>query len=233
MTVQATGNGTLLQQIATVIADNGNFGNVCVGAFKDLNLIINNSGGCAPLTINGISSSSAEFQVAAVMSFPLVIAPGGFIQVPIRFQPTSPGPKTANITVNSNDPTAPSKVVVVSGNSPTGEIRATGSTDFGDICSETHPERTVAMCNVGACNLAVTAAAFVPDCPDFTFVNNPFPATVSPNSCLNLTIRYIGIRTGPKSCDLVVTSNTPTLTKTVTAFVFPEFDPACRPFAIR
>jgi hypothetical protein len=223
----------MLQQIATVIADNGNFGNVCVGAFKDLNLIINNSGGCAPLTINGISSSSAEFQVAAVMSFPLVIAPGGFIQVPIRFQPTSPGPKTANITVNSNDPTMPSKMVVVSGNSPTGEIRATGSTDFGDICSETHPERTVAMCNVGACNLAVTAAALVPACPDFTFVNNPFPATVSPNSCLNLTIRYVGIRTGPKSCDLVVTSNTPTLTTAVTAFVFPEFDPACRPFAIR
>jgi hypothetical protein len=233
VTVQATGNGTLLQQIATVIADNGNFGNVCIGAFKDLNLIINNSGGCAPLSINSISSSSAEFQVAAVMSFPLTIAPGGFIQVPVRFQPTSLGPKTANITVNSNDPTMPSKVVAVSGNSPTGEIRATGSTDFGDICSETHPERTVAMCNVGACNLAVTAAAFVPDCPDFTFVNNPFPATVSPDSCLNVTIRYIGIRTGPKSCDLVVTSNTPSLTRTVTAFVFPEFDPACRPFAIR
>jgi hypothetical protein len=232
--VQATGNGSQ-QQIATLIADNGSFGNVCVGAFKDLNLIINNSGGCVPLplTINGISSSSPEFQVAAVMSFPLTIAPGGFIQVPIRFQPTSPGPKTANITVSSNDPTAPSKVVVVSGNSPTGEIRATGSTDFGDICSETHPERTVAMCNVGACNLAVTAAALVPACPDFTFVNNPFPATVSPNSCLNLTIRYVGIRTGPKSCDLVVTSNTPTLTTAVTAFVFPEFDPACRPFAIR
>src|SRR5262249_7013828 len=82
LTVRATGNGTQ-QQIATVIADNGNFGNVCVGAFKDLNLIINNSGGCAPLplTINGISSSSAEFQVAAVMSFPLTIAAGGFIEV--------------------------------------------------------------------------------------------------------------------------------------------------------
>src|SRR5262249_59582081 len=103
-------------------------------------------------------SSSAEFQVAAVMSFPLTIAPGGFIQVPIRFQPTSLGPKTPNITVNSNDPTTPSKVVAVSGNSPTSEIRATASTDFADICSETHPERTVAMCNVGACNLAVTAA---------------------------------------------------------------------------
>src|SRR5262249_15578168 len=37
VTVQATGNGTLLQHIATVIADNGNFGNVCLGAFKDLN----------------------------------------------------------------------------------------------------------------------------------------------------------------------------------------------------
>ena len=223
----------MLQQIATVIADNGNFGNVCVGAFKDLNLIINNSGGCAPLSINSISSSSAEFQVAAVMSFPLTIAPGGFIQVPIRFQPASLGPKTANITVNSNDPTTPSKVVVVSGSSPTGEIRATGSTDFGDICSETHPERTVSVCNVGACNLAVTGAAFVPDCPDFTLINSPFPAMVSPNSCLNLPIRYIGIRTGLKSCDLVVTSNTPTLTRAVTAFVFPEFDPACRPFAIR
>jgi Abnormal spindle-like microcephaly-assoc'd, ASPM-SPD-2-Hydin len=228
----ASGTGAAAT-IATVIANNGNFGDVCIGSFKDLNLTISNSGLC-PLSINGISSSSPEFQTPQVMFFPLVIAPGDSLQVPIRFQPTSPGLKVANITVNSNDPTRPSKVVVVSGNSPTGEIRATGSTDFGDICSETHPERTVAMCNVGACNLAVTAAAaFVPDCPDFTLINNPFPATISPNSCLNLTIRYIGIRTGPKSCDLVVTSNTPTLTRAVTAFVFPEFDPACRPFAIR
>jgi hypothetical protein len=117
VTVQATGTGTQ-PRLATVIANSGNFGNVCLGLFADLNLTISNSGGC-DLSVTGISSSSSMFQTAQVMSFPLVIHAGDALSVPIRFQPMTQfdlGVQTATITVSSNDPTTPNKMVAVSGN---------------------------------------------------------------------------------------------------------------------
>jgi hypothetical protein len=40
------------------------------------------------------------------------------LQVPIRFAPTTPGAKTAIITISSNDPAAPAKTVTVTGETP-------------------------------------------------------------------------------------------------------------------
>lgn len=192
--------------IDTLIADSGNFGDVCVGSFKDLSLTINNSGTCG-LSVTNITSSSAQFLVAGTMSFPVVIAPGGNLQVPIRFQPTSLGAKSANITISSNDPAIPSKVVSVSGNAPPGDINVTGSTAFGDVCPAVQADRTISVCNTGPCDLHVTSATI--DCPDFTIINNPFPATVSHDFCMPLTIRFTPTSVGPKMCHLTITSDDP------------------------
>ncbi len=218
VTVQATGN-SIQQNIATMIANNGDFGNVCLGSYKDLDLTLNNSGGC-DLIVTGITSSSPEFQTANVLSYPLIIHAGDSIQVPIRLKTASLGSKSANITISSNDPDTPSKVVAVSGNTPPGDIRVTGSTDFADVCAETQAEKTISVCNVGKCNLAVTSVVFNPPCADFTLINNPFPAAVSPDSCNDVVIRFTPTSAGPKICTLVITSDdpdTPTITKTVTA----------------
>ena len=72
-------------EIATVMADGGDFGNVCVGEFRDLDLILNNTGGC-DLTVSGISSDSAEFRTRTLLPH-LVIGPGDSVAVPIRFAP--------------------------------------------------------------------------------------------------------------------------------------------------
>jgi hypothetical protein len=117
---QATATATVGQPIAvTMIADTGNFGELCPNpaTFRDLPLTINNAGSC-PLTVTGIASSSPEFQTAQVLTFPLVVAPGASVDVPIRFQPTSAGAKAANITIATNDPASPAKVVAVSGTAP-------------------------------------------------------------------------------------------------------------------
>jgi len=47
-------------RLALVVANTGNFGNCCVGSFKDEMLILNNSGRCT-LTVTSITSSSGEF----------------------------------------------------------------------------------------------------------------------------------------------------------------------------
>ncbi len=102
-----------------MIADNGNFGEFCPapGKFKDLAVTIDNRGTC-PLLITGLTSSSPEFQVPQVLTFPIKVAPGDNIAVPFRFQPTSAGAKTATLTVSTNNPAAPTKSVSVTGSAP-------------------------------------------------------------------------------------------------------------------
>ena len=81
-----------------IIANTGSFGDVCVGSFADEPLIVTNSGRCT-LSITGISSTSGEFLVPEVLSYPITIGPGDALPVPIRFKPLSFGAKAATITV--------------------------------------------------------------------------------------------------------------------------------------
>ncbi len=118
--VQVTASANVGQPTAvTVVADTGSFGELCPNParFRDLPLTINNSGSC-PLTVTAIASSSAEFELPQVLNFPLSVAPGDSIAIPIRFHPTSAGAKSANLTILTNDPAAPAKVVAVSGTAP-------------------------------------------------------------------------------------------------------------------
>jgi len=203
--IAASGTGTT-RNLVTVIADSGDFGNVCLGTFKDLDLTIQNSGGCE-LTINGIASTSAQFKTPQVMVFPVVIGPGASLEVPIRLEPTGLGAKAGVINITSNDPDTPVKAVAVSGNTPPGDIRVSGSTEFGDVCAGDLAEKTLSVCNVGLCNLNVASAVI--DCADFTIINNPFPAPVSPDFCAPLVIRFTPTSAGPKTCNLTVSSDDP------------------------
>lgn len=207
--------------ISSIIADSGSFGDVCLGSYKDLNLTINNAGGCALYITSILSTLPGQFLAPTVVSYPLVLQPGDSIALPVRFQPTGPfGPRTGNIIVASNDPSSPNRLVAVSGNVPSGTVAVTGSTDFGDVCAGTLAEKTISICNVGKCDLHVTSAALNPGCTNFTLINNPFPATVSPDACLQLVVQFTPSSCGSNNCTLVITSDdpvTPTVTLAVTA----------------
>lgn len=112
-----TVSGTAGQpRLSTIVSDTGNFGIADVGAFADELLILNNSSTCT-LEITSVTSSSAEFLVPEVGSYPLAIDPGGSVPLPIRFAPTSPGAKSATVTVWSSDPSGP-HTIAVSGEAP-------------------------------------------------------------------------------------------------------------------
>jgi len=97
----------------------------------------------------------------------------------------------------------------VSGTVPPGDIRVSGSTDFGDVCGGVIAEKTLSICNVGKCDLSVTEAAFTAACPDFVLVNNPFPTTLPAGACVTLTVRFTPTSCGPRSCTLRITSDDP------------------------
>ncbi len=213
-----TGNGGT-RALAAFIADSGLFGDVCLGSFRDLNLTLNNTGGC-PLIVSNITSSSGQFLVPVVVNYPLVIHPGDSVAIPVRLQPTGAfGPRAGTISILSSDPLSP-KVVAVSGNVPPGDLRVTGSADFGQVCAGANHEKTISICNVGKCNLTVSGVAFAPPCADFILVNNPFPAVVSPDSCVSVVIRFTPTGCGPKNCNLRITTDdpdTPVINLSVTA----------------
>jgi photosystem II stability/assembly factor-like uncharacterized protein len=194
-------------RLALVIANTGNFGNCCVGSFEDEPLILNNSGRCT-LTVTNITSSSGEFLVPLVLSYPLTIEAGGDLEVPIRFQPASFGAKAATITVTSDDPAGP-HAIALSGDAPSGKLAVTGSAYFGGVKCCRRAFRTIAVCNVGDCDLHVTKVAFERENRHWKLVHNPFPATLHPGSCLNVTIRYKATQKEPRPCEVVIRSDDP------------------------
>jgi photosystem II stability/assembly factor-like uncharacterized protein len=194
-------------ELDLIIADNGNFGNVCVGSIVDKPLTLLNSGRC-PLTVTSIVSSAAEFVVPNVLAYPIRIAPGTAVKVPIRFEPAGFGAKAATITVTSDDP-AGAKSVSVSGKVPSGKLAVTGSTCIGGVKACCLGERTLSICNVGDCRLHVSSVAFKRKSRHWKLINNPFPATLHPGSCLSVLIRYKATEKCPRCCELVIVSDDP------------------------
>ena len=194
-------------RLSLAIANTGSFGKVCVGRFADEALVLNNSGNC-PLTVLSIASSSAEFLVPQVISFPLLIDAGDSLALPIRFAPTSFGAKAATITVTADDPASP-HTIHVSGEAPAGRLAVTGSLCFGGVKACCRAERTLTICNVGECPLHVTRVKFKRKNPHWKLINNPFPATLAPGSCLGVVIRYKATEKCPIACELVIESDDP------------------------
>ncbi|HQR35773.1 MAG TPA: choice-of-anchor D domain-containing protein [Blastocatellia bacterium] len=194
--------------IATIIADSGNFGDVCVGKFKDLKITVNNNGGC-DLVITGISSSSAQFQTAGVMSFPLVVHPGDSLQIPIRFAPTSFGAKNGTITINSNDPVNPAKVISVTGNAPTATIVVNDPIVFDKTCPGNTNNKVLTIGNSGMCDLVVNS--ITSSSLEFKVIGVvPFPLVIPPGSTRDVTIQFMpmGFTVDPmRMATLTIVSN--------------------------
>ena len=211
-----------------VVADSGDLGKVCVGSFKDFPLTLVNSGPCV-LTVTGITSSDGQFVAPGVASYPILVASGTAIAMPIRFAPTSFGLKSATFTVTSDDPAGP-KSVTLRGEAPSGRLVVTGSTCIGGVKECCLGERTIALCNVGECDLHVKSVAFKRKSPHWKLVNNPFPATLRPGSCLSVLIRYKATEKCPRACELVIVSDdpsTPVKTLDVMAYTIPGGGSCC------
>ena len=205
--VSVSGNAPA-PKLNLILADSGSFGNVCVGCFRDEPLTLSNSGKCT-LTVTSITSTSSEFLVPEVLFYPLTIAPGNSLQIPIRFQPASFGPQSGVITVASDDPASPA-IITVTGNAPSGQLAVTGSTYFGGVTAGCCADRTISICNVGNCALHVTSVHFKRKSHHWRLINNPFPAALHPGSCLSVVIQYHATEKCSRCCELVIESDDPT-----------------------
>jgi len=192
--------------LETIMAGHGAFGDCCVGSYKEEPLTLHNNGPCN-LSILDVTSSSAEFTLPGVNAYPLVIAAGNSLTMPVRFQPAGFGVKAGVITVVSD---AGTKTVRVHGEAPAGKLAVTGSTRFGGVKACCRAERTIHICNVGDCKLHVSSVAFKHPNPHWRLMNNPFPATLHPGSSLEVVIRYKATQRIARVEELVIKSDDPT-----------------------
>jgi hypothetical protein len=201
--------------VATAIANSGNFGNVCVGSFADELLTINNNG-WGPLRITNITSSDpAQFEPPSVLSYPLLVRPGTSIDVVIRFQPGNLGPKSATITIFSNDPAGPHKVTV-SGDAPapTLSLLLANAGNFGKVCVGCVEDEPVVLNNSGKCMLSVTG--IVSSSAEFVVPEAlSYPLSIAPGNSLPAPIRFAPASIGPKAATITVLSNDPASPKTI------------------
>ncbi|MFY9825657.1 MAG: choice-of-anchor D domain-containing protein [Thermoanaerobaculia bacterium] len=195
-----------------------NLGKTCVGATSTGTLNVCNTGK-SDLIVAAITSSNPKFSVTPPSSgYPVTISHDFCFPFQVAVQPAASGPQTATLTIPSNDPSRPSVTVHVSGDGTEPNVQVTGSTDFGTASAWKPAERTLAVCNTGGCPLSVASAAV--GCADFTLIQNPFPASLAPGSCLDLVARFTPVLPGAKSCTLTITSNdpdTPVVNRTLTA----------------
>jgi hypothetical protein len=195
-------------RLVTAIAGGGSFGTCCIGSFVNEPLTINNAG-TARLRITSILSSSPNFLVPSVASYPIVVEPGGSVDVVVRFQPTSLGLHSATLTIVSNDPSGP-HVVHMWGDAPSGILTVSGSTHFGGVQCCHREQRTIELCNTGSCDLHVTRVHFKEKRRCYRIISDPFPATLKPGSCLGLVVEYRAKERIARGCELVIDSDDPT-----------------------
>ena len=105
------------------IANSGNLGKVCVGSFVVEPLLLNNGGNC-PLLVTGITSSSGEFLVPQVLSFPLTPGGGSLPTVahPLRANQFWPQVRDADRVEQRS---ARPHTIAVKGDAPSGKLAVT------------------------------------------------------------------------------------------------------------
>ncbi len=160
------------------------------------------------LTVSPITSDHPDVTVTPPSSgYPVIISPDFCFPFEVVHTSTGPGPLVGHLTIPSDDPNNPMVEVDITGAGNVPDIRVTGSTDFGITSAWRPEERTVAVCNVGQCDLSVLSATV--DCADFSLPDNPFPVTLGVAGCMDLVVQFTPELPGEKICELTITSDDP------------------------
>ncbi len=213
VSVQAIGTVDAPAMTATMQAD-GNFGDVAVGDRKILNLEVLNQGSTCDLAVANIARTAGDLDfsfagLANGLTFPVTLPPGSNLDLPIQFEPVDFNPKSATFRLTTDDPDDSPVDFDVLGDSPPPEISVSGDLIFGPVCGDQTSEREISICNVAELNSLDVTSVSLPDCDDFELANSPFPATISHDFCIPLTVRYTPTEAGDHTCTLEIASNDP------------------------
>ncbi|MDX6494215.1 MAG: hypothetical protein QOE17_201, partial [Gaiellales bacterium] len=208
-----SGNGTaapspVLTVQYTVPVD---FGDQKVGTTSAaVDVIVKNTGN-ADLNVTGAGSSDLQFDVtnnACVEASP--IAPNDTCAISVRFSPTSSGPASAALSINSNDPANPTTAVGLTGNGTAPLASPSGTLSFATPINGSDT-KTITLTNTGDASLVIpSGGAVLTGDGTFTKVVTTTPcagSTLAPGDHCTVDIKFSPTSTAPQSATLTFTDD--------------------------
>jgi hypothetical protein len=193
------------------------FSATCSGTTSDLAETVTNTGQ-ADLTIQTATVSgpdAGDFSVVNASALPVVVHPGSSYALTVRFSPSSGGPKSATLTITTDDPVTPTLTAALSGNGATSKIVAgSNSINFGGVAVDdrTSPNSVsvvLAVFNQSDCPLTVNSLVAA-TAPDFTLSGAPStPTVISAHNELDLTLVFNPSAPGARSGSFSLASTDP------------------------
>lgn len=113
--VDLSGSGT---PVINVPVTSHNYGTVTVGTSSTWNCQVQNTGS-ATLTIQSLGITAGT-GISTTMTFPVNVAPGGSVNIPLTYTPSATGALNTSVYVNTNDPVTPSVTLQLTGNGVSG-----------------------------------------------------------------------------------------------------------------
>lgn len=184
----------------TVLPARLDFGNVIAGSSQELSVAVVNTGTQA-CTLTGLPLTGASaFTLPAPPALPTTLAPGTRVTVPVRYTPTGTAAQTGTLTVQSDDPAAPSIAVPLSGSGvaqPDCTLVATpAALNFGGVAPGDRSLLSIALSATGSQPCTVTGAQLRNHDPAF-IPAGAYPILLFPGSIGGLGAGSIGVTYAP------------------------------------
>jgi len=191
-----------------------NFGNTVVMSLFDQDLTIQNTGDTQFLSVSSIQVSGSGFSLpsgSGAYNIPI----GQTVHVPVRFYPTTRGLKSGTITIASNDPVTPTKIVPLLGTgvAPVLSTQPPSVLNFGTVAASSFLNLNLTISNVttdGASlgtTLQVNNVAIAGNA-SFT-LTPPGSTTVPPGSSIIYVVRFAPTSGGLATASLTISCNDP------------------------
>ena len=204
------------------IPDGGNISFTCaVGSSVEKTLTIYNLGD-ANLELYGspiVSISGQDASQFSVSQQPeSLVIPGGSTAFVIRFEPNSPGSKTASIAIANNDLDKGTYDIALNGSNPVPEIevkQGTENIDDGDSVSfasnvGAYQDKSFSIKNIGPADLILNGSPIIvitgPNSDQFSVQQQP-SSPVAPSGTTSFIIRFQPTSIGDKTASVAISNN--------------------------
>ena len=210
--IQLNGTGTAAATAQLTVSTNSlAFGNEPVDSSATLPVTLTSTG-TAPLSITAATLSGPGFSDSGA-TFPMTLNPNQSITLQVKFDPTTAGGATGQLTIASNSSTGASTVIQLSG---TGTVTATtpqllfSSTtlSFGNVPVGSTGTLSLTLTSSGTAPVTISSAAV--QGTGFSDSGATFPMTLNPNQSVTVTMQFDPNAAGAATGQLTVSSNSTT-----------------------
>lgn len=208
-TVSLSGTGVrpVLVLTPTALA----FGDRAVGSSGTQVVTVTNQGTGTLLISSLTLTGSGRHAFTVSPNAPFAVPANGTVALMVTFTPTSVGPASASLTLQSNDPTNPTASVNLSGTGVSGELQISlpagppiPELDFGIVPVNTTQQRVVRLTNTGQAPVSVQGASLQPG--PFT-VSGLGQVTLQPGAFIDFQVAFSPSNFAAFSAVLTISSN--------------------------